>query len=118
MPIYLAPVLPRLAEQTGELLGDPIVSWEQSQQPLLGTPVGKFTHMMQRVDPKRVEAMVAASAEPAESAPAAETVPYDSDAPLLAEPLAETISFDEFAKVDLRVARVVAAEDVPAAKSS
>ena len=51
-------------QQTGELFGEPITSWEQSQQPLLGTPVGKFPHMMQRVDPKQVEAMVAASAEP------------------------------------------------------
>ena len=72
--------------------------------------------MMQRVDPKRVEAMLAASAEPAEAEPPAETVPFDSDAPLLAEPLAETISFDEFAKVDLRVARVIAAEDVAGAQ--
>ena len=117
MAIYLAPVLPRLAKQTGELLGDPITSWEQSQRPLLGTPVGKFTHMMQRVDPKRVEAMVAASAEPDQPEAAAESVPFDNDAPLLAEPLAETISFDEFAKVDLRVVRVIAAEDVPGRKS-
>ncbi len=116
LAIYLAPVLPRLAQQTGELLGDPIVSWEQSQQPLLGKPVGKFSHMMQRIDPKRVEAMVAASAEPAEAEPPAESVPFDNDAALLAEPLAETIAFDEFARVDLRVARVIAAEDVPGAQ--
>ena len=86
-------------------------------QPLLGTPVGKFSHMMQRVDPKRVEAMVAASTEPAEAETPADTLPLDSDAPLVAEPLAETISFDEFAKVDLRVVRVMAAEDVPARKN-
>ena len=116
LAVYLAPVLPRLARQTGELFGDPIVSWEQSQEPLLGTPVGRFTHMMQRVDPKRVEAMQAASAEPAEEEATAETVPFDNDAPLLAEPLAETIGFDVFAKVDLRVARVVAAEDVAGAQ--
>jgi len=110
-------VRPRLARQTGELLGDPIVSWEQSQKPLLGTPVGKFTHMMQRVDPKRIEAMVAASAEPSENdAKTAETPPLDSDAPLLAEPIAETIGFDQFALVDLRVARVLEAEDVPGAQ--
>ncbi len=116
LAIYLAPVLPRLAEQTGELLNDPIVSWEQSKQPLLGTPVGKFKHMMQRVDPKRVEAMVAASAEPAEGSPPGETLPHDSDAPLLAEPIAETIGFDQFAQVDLRVARVLEAEDVAGAQ--
>ena len=116
LAIYLAPVLPRLAQQAGELLGDPITSWEQSQQPLLGTAVGKFTHMMQRVDPKRVEAMLAASAEPAEAEITAETVAFDTDAALLAEPIAETISFDQFAQVDLRVARVIAAEDVPGAQ--
>ena len=116
LAVYLAPVLPRLAQQTGELFGDPIVSWDQSQQPLLGKPVGKFTHMMQRVDPKNVAAMQAASAEPAEGEPPAESIPIDSDAPLLAEPIAETVSFEEFAKVDLRVARVIAAEDVSGAQ--
>jgi methionyl-tRNA synthetase len=40
----------------------------------------------------------------------------DSDASLLAEPLASQITIDEFAKVDLRVARVLSAEDVPEAK--
>ncbi|MCE5302209.1 MAG: methionine--tRNA ligase [Planctomycetaceae bacterium] len=113
--IYLSPVLPRLAEQAGELLHDPIACWDQSQRPLLGTPVGKFSHLMQRVDPQRIEAVVAASAQPAES-PAAETLPMDSDAPLQAEPLSETIHFEQFAKVDLRVARVLQAEDVPGAQ--
>lgn len=116
LAVYLAPVLPRLARQTGELLGDPIVSWEQSQQPLLGAPVGKFAHMIKRVDPKRVEAMQTASAEPADAESTADTLPFDTDAALLAEPIAETISFDEFAKVDLRVARVISAEDVPGAQ--
>ena len=37
--VYLAPVLPKLAEQAGELLNEPITNWEQSQQPLVGTPV-------------------------------------------------------------------------------
>ena len=72
--------------------------------------------MMQRVDPKRVEALLAASAEPAETEPSTETVPFDTDAALLAEPIAETISFDQFAHVDLRVARVIAAEDVSGAQ--
>ncbi len=117
LAVYLAPVLPRLARQTGELLGDPITSWEQSQKPLLGTPVGKFSHMMQRVDPKNIEAMVAASAEPAEAESSMpSTLPFDTDAALLAEPLAETINFDQFAAVDLRVARVIDAEDVTGAQ--
>ena len=113
--VYLSPILPRLARQTGKLLGEPIVAWQQSQKPLLGTSVGKFEHMMQRVDPRRVEAMQAAAAEQDDDS-APESVPFDNDAPLLAEPLAETVSFDEFARVDLRVARILAAEDVPGAK--
>ncbi|MCA9226539.1 MAG: methionine--tRNA ligase, partial [Planctomycetales bacterium] len=55
---YLAPVLPRLAEQAGELLGRPLDGWNASQQPLVGTPVAKFTHMMQRIERKDVDAMI------------------------------------------------------------
>jgi methionyl-tRNA synthetase len=116
LAIYLAPVLPRLAEQTGELLGDPITTWQQAKQPLLGRPIGKFSHMMKRVDPKQVEAMVAASAEPAEEETSPATLPFDTDAPLVAEPLAEMISFDDFAKIDVRVVRVIEAEDVSGAQ--
>jgi methionyl-tRNA synthetase len=123
LAIYLSPVLPRLARQTGKLLGDPIISWEQSQKPLLGKPVGAFEHLFERVDRKQVDAMVAASTEAgddlnhAQSAAAgAPATASDSDAPLLAEPLAATISFNEFAKVDLRVARILEAEDVPGAQ--
>ncbi len=117
--VYLAPVLPRLAEQTGRLLGRPLERWSEAQQPLVGTPVGEFEHMMQRVELKQVQAMIEASKVGDESAtgqastPAA---PVDGPEPLAAEPLAPMISFDEFAKVDLRVARVVAAEEVPKAK--
>ncbi len=114
LAVYLAPVLPRLAEQTGELLGDPIEHWDQSQQPLTGTPVGKFKHMMKRVDRKHLDAMIAASTEREPANESAEPV-TDSGQPLAAEPLAETCTIDDFAKVDLRVARVVAAEDVPKA---
>ena len=121
--VYMAPVLPQLARQTGNLLGDPIVSWEQSQKPLLGNRIGRFEHLMQRVDRKLVEAMLAASTETAEESPFAQSspaakaaAPGDGDAPLLAEPLAEEISFNDFAKVDLRVARIIEAEDVEGAQ--
>jgi methionyl-tRNA synthetase len=164
--IYLAPVLPRLATQSGELLGAPLTDWAESKTPQVGTQVGRFQHLMQRVDPKKVQAMVAAHADPAEPAePAATTarsgavakaaegaagqatsgsstadakghstgeapddgnratlleagagLDIDDGAPLAAEPLAAQCTIDDFAKVDLRVARVVAAEHVPEAK--
>ncbi len=115
--VYLAPVLPRLAEQTGELLGVPIRHWDESQQPLLGATVSEFKHMLRRVDRHKVEAMVAASAEPEEQQEGSpNNLPIDSDEALRAEPLAPQISFEEFAKVDLRVARVLEAEEVEGAK--
>ncbi len=119
LAVYLAPVLPKMAGEVGEFLNDPIVKWEQSQQPLVGTPVGKFQHLIQRIDVKKVEAMIAASAEPevVEEASASGTLAsQDSDAPLLAEPLAAECTMDDFGKVDLRVCRVLTAEEVPEAK--
>ncbi len=116
--VYLSPVLPRLAQQAGALLGEPISRWEQSQEPLLGSPVSEFKHMLKRVDSAAVEQMITATREKyAVSETAPETSKWD-DGPeaLAAEPLAEQITIDEFAKVDLRVARVVAAEEVPEAR--
>jgi methionyl-tRNA synthetase len=111
--IYLAPVLPRLADQTGELLSEPIQSWDQAKQPLLGTPVQPFRHMLQRLEKKDVEAMINESKD-MEECPTPTF--QDSSAPLEEEPLCDEISFDDVMKVDLRVARVVQAEDVPDAR--
>ncbi len=113
--IYLAPVLPTLARQTVELLGAPIESWDQSQSPLLGTAVNKFKHMMKRVEKEQVEAMVAESIEPENNENEPQDQSGDSAEPLANEPLAETCSFDDFVKVDLRVARIVEANEVPEA---
>ncbi|MBN2577649.1 MAG: methionine--tRNA ligase [Pirellulales bacterium] len=120
--VYLAPVLPRLARQTGQLLDDPITRWDQSQQPLLGRPVGKFEHMMQRITRKQIDAVISASTDHAgnnthpSDAPAADASASDSDAPLKADPLSPEIGIEDFSRVDLRVVRVIAAEDVPGAQ--
>ncbi len=116
LAIYLAPVLPDIAEKCGELLGDPITSWSQSQTPLTGSEVNKFKHMIQRVDPKKVQAMIDESVVVEATAPAPTQTFDDSDEALKAEPLADEISFDDFMKLDLRVARVIEANEVPEAK--
>ena len=64
LAVFLAPVLPELAEKTGELLGDPITSWDQAQAPLLGTPINKFKHMMKRIDPKDIACLLYTSPSP------------------------------------------------------
>ncbi len=123
LAIYLAPVLPKLAEQTGELLGKKITSWEQAKTPLVGTPVNKFKHMLKRVEEKDVKKMIEESKEESNVEPqaplasSAASDPYnDSAAPLEAEPLAEECTFDDFMKVDLRIARIVSAEHVTDAR--
>jgi len=117
LSIYLAPVLPALAEKTGELLGESIVSWDQSQEPLTDRPVNKFKHMMQRIDPKAVDKVIEESREEA-PAPESPTKPAGDDSGewLEKEPIAEQITIDDFAKVDLRVARVLEAKEVPEAR--
>lgn len=125
--VYLAPVLPDVARQAGELLNDPITDWGQSQQPLLGTPVAKFKHMMNRVDEKKVSAMIEENKTPDPSDEETVAMPaaaafdeadtwQDAGDCLEADPLADECTFDDFMKVDLRVARVVSAEHVEEAR--
>ncbi|MFM9064078.1 MAG: methionine--tRNA ligase subunit beta, partial [Pirellula sp.] len=117
--VYLAPVLPKLSQQCGRLLQQEIVAWSDSKIPLVGTQVSKFEHLMQRVDPKKVEQMVDESKEvPKSEVPAVAASPAADQAiePLVAEPLAPTCTIEDFAKIDLRVARVIKAEEVPEAK--
>lgn len=112
--IYLSPVLPRLAEQTRQLLHCPIVSWNEVLTPQVGTPVSRFQHLMKRVELAQVQAMIEEGKQAApESTPA--TAPGDSAAYLEKEPLTETLcTIDDFTKVDLRVARVLECEEVAA----
>ena len=125
--VYLTPVLPRLSEQCGSLLQREIVAWSDSQTPLVGTRVSKFEHLMQRVDTNKVQQMIDESKEASKSDAAAVTPPIapavvggqeqtKSLEPLVAEPLAPTCTIEDFAKIDLRVARVIKAEEVPEAK--
>ncbi len=116
--VYLAPVLPKVAEQAGALLGAPIARFDDAKSPLLGARVSEFSHMMQRVDPKKVDAVIAATTTAeadAARARAATGSNADDGAALAAEPLAAECTIDDFGKVDLRVARIVTAEAVPEA---
>jgi methionyl-tRNA synthetase len=115
--VYLEPVLPNLAQQAGELLNSPITHWDDAQTPLTGTPVGEFKHMMQRITEKQVNAMIEDSKTEEVTEAAGDAGSQWSDGPeaLAAEPMTEECTIDDFVKVDLRVARIVAAKDVPEA---
>lgn len=126
--VYLAPVLPSLATQVGKLFQKPIEDWNESQTPLVGTRVSKFEHLMKRVEIAQVQAMIEAGQQSTSEAPGTNPVSSESPSdpqrtpwndgpePLANEPLvAEHCSIDDFTKVDLRVARVVAANSVTGA---
>lgn len=120
--VYLSPVLPKLAKQTADLLQKPILHWDESQTPLVGTSVSKFEHLMKRVELAQVQAMIEEGKQSApETSPPADLQASASqwnDGPeaLAIEPLvAEHCTIDDFTKVDLRVARVVAANEVAGA---
>lgn len=121
LAVYLKPVLPKLADQAGELLNAPITHWDDVKTALAGTPVSEFKHMMQRITEAQVNAMIEESkAEaPAESEVTAEGdggSPWnDGPEALEAEPMSEECTIEDFMKVDLRVARVIEAKDVPEA---
>ena len=132
--VYLSPVLPRLAQQCGQLLQKEIGHWDDSQTPLVGTLVSKFEHLLQRIAPEKVQAMIDESKEaipvpttdatPAtapsvgisEGTAVESAITVDTGDALLQEPLAPTCTIDDFTKVDLRVARIIKAEEVPEAK--
>ncbi len=117
--IYLAPVLPKLKQQCEELLGEQITSWSQAQTPLLNVSVKPFQRMMDRAVLEELQKMIDESKDEAAAAsaaaPSAAVQWNDSAEPLQAEPLAPEITIEDFAKVDLRIARVLAAEAVPEA---
>jgi methionyl-tRNA synthetase len=113
LAIYLAPVLPVLAEQAAKLLHAKIGpgDWQQTSKPQVGSMVGVFEHMMKRVEKQQVDAMIEDSkpSEPQQSGAQA----TDGPEALVKEPLTTDLcTIDDFVKVDMRVARVVEAEEV------
>ncbi len=109
LTLYLKPILPKLAEQVEQFLNISPLSWSDAAIPLSGK-INDYSHLMTRIDPKNIEAMVEANKQTL--APAAEIV---AAKPAIS-PIAETISIDDFGKVDLRVAHIVNAEHVEGAE--
>ncbi|MGB0467671.1 MAG: methionine--tRNA ligase [Pontibacterium sp.] len=115
---YLAPVLPQVAEDVKAFLNLEDLAWDGIHEPLLSHQINKFKPLMQRVEPEKIEALIEESKQTmaaAAPAPASQAVKAEKS-PLEEEPIADTISFDDFIKVDLRVARISKAEHVDGAK--
>ena len=101
---YLKPVLPSLTERTEAFLNCEL-TWDSIQQPLLGHQVNAFKALFNRIDLDKVNEMVSASKE---DMAATKVV----SGPLADDPIQETITFDDFAKVDMRIALIKSADFV------
>lgn len=111
--IFLKPVLPVLAADAEAFLNVAPLRWDDYQSRLENHQLNAFKPLMSRIEPAKVEAMIAASKEDllASQAPSAPA----GNGELSKDPLAAEIEFDTFAAVDLRVALIVKAEAVPGA---
>ena len=102
---YLKPVIPVLAEQAELFLNIPTQTWPAAQNPLLNHSINDFKPLMTRVEADKILAIVEASKENLEK----------TASPLKAkvfEPIADTIEFEDFAKLDLRIAKIIKAEHI------
>ncbi|TRX56594.1 methionine--tRNA ligase [Thalassomonas sp. M1454] len=106
--IYLKPVLPELAAKTAGFLNDELI-WEGHKALLVDHKVNKFKALLQRVEMDKVNAMVDDSKD---NLVATQDVAEPVTGPLADDPIADEIGFEDFAKVDLRVAKIVVAEHV------
>lgn len=110
--VYLAPVVPAMAEQTRAFLNLDSLDWESRHNVLVNHGVEKFKPLMTRVERDKINAMIEASKEDLVEEQKLKEVPKG---PLVEEPIADEINFDDFAKVDLRIARIVKAQYVEGA---
>jgi methionyl-tRNA synthetase len=95
-------VLPALAQDVEAFLNTAPLQFADAGRLLgAGHPIGAYQHLMQRVDVKQLDALF----EPPQAAEEPKTVPGG-------EQIADTISIDDFAKVDLRIAQIVNCEAV------
>ncbi|MBC3421646.1 MULTISPECIES: methionine--tRNA ligase [unclassified Pseudomonas] len=110
--IFLKPVLPVLAADAEAFLNVAPLEWNDLQSRLENHKLNPFKALMSRIEPAKVEAMVAASKE---DLLAAEAKAPAGNGELSKDPLSAEIEFDTFAAVDLRVALIVKAEAVAGA---
>jgi methionyl-tRNA synthetase len=126
LTVYLKPVLPKVAEDVEEFLAIKPLAWEDVGTPLKpGHTVHPYRHLVSRIDPKQIDQLLEPPAEakpdkPAEAkggapgeAPEFKLEPVEPPRPPVILPVGDTISIDDFARIDLRIARIVEAELVP-----
>ena len=102
---YLAPVLPQTAANAARFLNLDAITWANTRETLGEHAINKYEHLMQRVEQKQVDDLIEANKQSIQTTPApVEDSKY--------EKVAEQASFDDFMKIDMRVAKVLNCEAV------
>ncbi|HGH6940189.1 TPA: methionine--tRNA ligase [Neisseria meningitidis] len=102
---YLAPVLPKVAENAAKFLNLEAITWANTRETLGKHAINKYEHLMQRVEQKQVDDLIEANKQSIQTTPApVEDSKY--------EKVAEQAGFDDFMKIDMRVAKVLNCEAV------
>lgn len=111
---YLKPVLPETSAKAETFLNIEPLTWADIHTPLLNHDINPFKPLMTRVDRKHIDAMIEDSKEHLENQ-TSNVQAAEVNTALMDNPIADEISIDDFAKVDMRVARIVKAQHVEGA---
>ncbi len=120
---YLKPVLPELAEKSEHFLNAGELTWDSVASPLLSQEINRFKPLMTRIEEDKVNAMlednkkqlVIAAALQAKTGNNTMDDNKENHSPLSEDPISPTIEYDDFAKIDLRVVKIIKAEHVEGA---
>jgi methionyl-tRNA synthetase len=111
--LYLKPVLPQMTARVEAFFNDTPLTWRDASRILSDHAINPYEHLTTRIDPKRIEALVAANAQSLEAAPS--PTRHGEHQQHTIQAIAETIDIDTFTQIDLRVARIVTASAVEGA---
>lgn len=110
LAVYLKPILPNTVGRIEAFLNVEPLNWRAIDAQLSSArPIQPYSHLMTRVDKKQVDALVEANRQSLQAT--VDAVPAANGTPAI-EPVAETIAIDDFAKIDLRVAKIIACQRV------
>ncbi len=112
---YLKPVLPELAENAEKFLNAGEMDWTSAQSPLLNHELGKFKALMTRIEPTQIEAMLDENKQVLEAIQAAAADKPELSKHLTDDPIKPEITYEDFDKVDLRIATIEKADHVKGA---
>jgi len=113
--VYLKPIVPKLVEQAQQFLNCGELTWEDRNRVLLGHTINKFKPLMTRIEKEKIEAMKDQIKQEADEEMQQSGSDSKPKSELSGGPIADTISIEDFAKIDLRIVTIAAAEHVEGA---